>query len=105
MIIQYILIPIILLIILISGVIKPLFSYFNKDEILKFNGVLYENLNRKKYQKIMLAILLNFIIFLLILFLFFKIKIVSSSYVFFIIIGIMFLQKNILKPLKENKEF
>lgn len=100
MIIQYILVLIIMILILINGVIKPLISYFNKDEILNFNGVLYKNLNNKKYQKILISIFLNFVVFILILFLIFKIKVVPSDYIFFIILGIMFLQKNILESLK-----
>ncbi len=100
MIIQYILVLIIMILILINGVIKPLISYFNKDEILNFNGVLYKNLNNKKYQKILISIFLNFVVFILILFLIFKIKVIPSDYIFFIILGIMFLQKNILESLK-----
>lgn len=104
MIIQYIFILIIMLLILINDIIKPFFSYLKKDEFLNFNGILYENLNKKKYRKILIAIFLNFIVFLLILSLILKIKLIPSECVFVIIMGIMFLKKYILKSLKANKQ-
>lgn len=51
MIIQYIFILIIMLLILINDIIKPFFSYLKKDEFLNFNGILYENLNKKSTEK------------------------------------------------------
>lgn len=99
MLIYYCIALIILLTILMTGIVNPICSFFNGDTVIRFNGILYTNLNEEKYKKILFSTFLNFIILILCLF------IVCSKFNHFFpnfltILCIVFLQYYILKPLK-----
>ncbi|HHD2754317.1 TPA: hypothetical protein ACOTG0_003171 [Clostridium perfringens] len=99
MIIYYCISLIILLIILMAGIVHPLCAFLARDTHIRFNGVLYKNLNEEKYKKILFSTFLNFIILILCLFtVYFKANTVSSLLI--LILGIVFLQQYILRPLK-----
>ena len=101
MIIYCIFILVIVFSIFIFGVISPLFSYFNEDKEIKFNGTIYNELNEKNLKKILFAIFLNLIILILVL-VSICLKFIIFKYVFFLIIGIILWQRKILKPLKHK---
>lgn len=99
MVIYYCISLIILLIILMAGIVHPLCAFLARDTRIRFNGVLYKNLNEEKYKKILFSTFLNFIILILCLFtVYFKANTVLSLLI--VILGIVFLQQYILRPLK-----
>ena len=99
MVIYYCVSLIILLTMLMTGIIHPICSFFNRETSMRFNGVLYTNLNEEKYKKILFSTFLNFIILILCLFIvYFKFN--TFFPMFLMVIGIIFLQQYILKPLK-----
>ncbi|GAA0066862.1 TPA: hypothetical protein I9097_001591 [Clostridium perfringens] len=99
MVIYYCVSLIILLTMLMTGIVNPICSFFNGDTEIRFNGILYTNLNGEKYKKILFSTFLNFIILILCLFIVcFKFN--TFFPMFLMVIGIIFLQQYILKPLK-----
>ncbi|AQW23387.1 hypothetical protein FJM09_05195 [Clostridium perfringens] len=99
MLIYYCISLMILLTMLMTGIVNPICSFFNGDTEIRFNGILYTNLNEEKYKKILFSTFLNFIILILCLFIVcFKFN--TFFPMFLAILCIIFLQYYILKPLK-----
>lgn len=99
MIIYYCISLIVLLIILMAGIVSPLCSFLTGETTVRFNGILYTNLNEEKYKKILFSTFLNFLILLLcLLMVYFKVNPISP--VTLVVITIVFIQQFILRSLK-----
>lgn len=96
MLIYYCISLMMLLTMLMTGIINPICSFLSGDTEIRFNGILYTNLNEEKYKKILF---LNFIILILCL------CIVCFKFnpffpIFLAILCIICLQHHILKSLR-----
>lgn len=99
MIIYYCISLIILLIILMAGIVSPLCSFLTGETTVRFNGILYTNLNEEKYKKILFSTFLNFLILLLcLLMVYFKFTALNPLTIGVLVI--VFLQQFILRSLK-----
>ena len=65
MLIYYCISLMMLLTMLMTGIINPICSFLSGDTEIRFNGILYTNLNEEKYKKILFSTFLNFIILIL----------------------------------------
>lgn len=99
MLIYYCISLMMLLTMLMTGIINPICSFFSGDTEIRFNGILYTNLNEEKYKKILFSTFLNFIILILCIFIVYS-KFSTFFPMFLTILFIIFLQYYILKPLK-----
>ena len=99
MLIYYCISLMMLLTMLMTGIVNPICSFFSGDTEIRFNGILYTNLNEEKYKKILFSTFLNFIILILCL------CIVCFKFnpffpIFLAILCIICLQHHILKSLR-----
>ncbi len=99
MLIYYCISLMMLLTMLMTGIINPICSFFSGDTEIRFNGILYTNLDEEKYKKILFSTFLNFIILILCIFIVYS-KFSTFFPMFLTILCIIFLQYYILKPLK-----
>ncbi|HHD2785883.1 TPA: hypothetical protein ACOTHR_003436 [Clostridium perfringens] len=65
MLIYYCISLMMLLTMLMTGIVNPICSFLSGDTEIRFNGILYTNLNEEKYKKILFSTFLNFIILIL----------------------------------------
>ncbi|MBI6038523.1 hypothetical protein [Clostridium perfringens] len=99
MLIYYCISLMMLLTMLMTGIVNPICSFFSGDTEIRFNGILYTNLDEEKYKKILFSTFLNFIILILCIFIVYS-KFSTFFPMFLTILCIIFLQYYILKPLK-----
>lgn len=99
MLIYYCISLMMLLTMLMTGIVNPICSFFSGDTEIRFNGILYTNLDEEKYKKILFSTFLNFIILILCIFIVYS-KFSTFLPMFLTILFIIFLQYYILKPLK-----
>ena len=99
MLIYYCISLMMLLNMLMTGIVNPICSFFSGDTEIRFNGILYTNLDEEKYKKILFSTFLNFIILILCIFIVYS-KFSTFFPMFLTILCIIFLQYYILKPLK-----
>ena len=99
MLIYYCISLMMLLTMLMTGIINPICSFLSGDTEIRFNGILYTNLDEEKYKKILFSTFLNFIILILCIFIVYS-KFSTFFPMFLTILFIIFLQYYILKPLK-----
>lgn len=99
MLIYYCISLMMLLTMLMTGIINPICSFLSGDTEIRFNGILYTNLDEEKYKKILFSTFLNFIILILCIFIVYS-KFSTFFPMFLTILCIIFLQYYILKPLK-----
>ncbi len=55
MLIYYCISLMMLLTMLMTGIINPICSFLSGDTEIRFNGILYTNLNEEKYKKILFS--------------------------------------------------
>ncbi len=99
MLIYYCISLMMLLTMLMTGIVNPICSFLSGDTEIRFNGILYTNLDEEKYKKILFSTFLNFIILILCIFIVYS-KFSTFLPMFLTILFIIFLQYYILKPLK-----